>query len=856
MLVFNRSTLSGIAILFLLTGCGGGGDGDDGDDGSGDTDGDGLADRDEIELYKTSPVLADTDGDGFSDYDEIIEFGFDPSNNRYKFNPLIADIPKVAVVLTSDPDIDLIYTDSEGVTVTTGTSREVTNQSTLITTNTSTNGTKVEDQHTAGGELEVDEKGAPSGKLSYEYVTTSTRESTSGWTQTQIDDNKQVFAESEIIEDQRNITTSGGSIAYSVTIQNEGDIAFTLTSLTLSAQGIDPDFEGRFKPVGNLDLDTTFSSFPATSIGPGGAAQNLVFANRNLDIGTAKDLLENSSGLITEVAAYEVVDGDGRPYVHDETAIAARTAMILIEYAPTAGRSQEKYVVATNADPSAFGINVREAMQDILGIPYATNGGILTEVRNVAAEAATNGEWLLLHIYDSGPDRVVDEYNDSTPYNFDSLELKAGEVLHLVHINDADNDGLFDRQESIYRTDPLLFDTDGDGLLSDLDEVTAQSISIDGEAVDVRSDPTLIDGDGDGISDLNEYNPISTSSLPSNPLSTDTDGDRLADGIDLFRATTDLFDITDLDTVFVRLGSPTVTLTWNIPTDRNNITKGVLWLSYKNSDPSQAIPEPDTVPTDGDIYAPGPIGGNGWEVIYYSDYNTTPPLGPAESFVETVDPLASGEFKYIAYINVDTNNDGTGDIYVRSTEEDRIPINVPTTRLTVEVLGIDLNRCRDYQYTLAATTANLLNDYSCELYWQFTASGSLDIIPVLLDRKEVDATQSLLRPTRPTITVSEWSVSPIIEWDVPRVLGQCRSIRAKLRDSDDTKNNDDSGDERRTLTRTWCYEPAWENATGAVTTQVSGTLRYGNFNPRSQKGASDRTKLTVRYSYTVTPNLP
>lgn len=258
--------------------------------------------------------------------------------------------------------------------MTTGTTREVTDQSTLITTNTSTNGTKVEDEHTAGGELGVDAKGAPSGKLSYEYSTASTRESTSGWTQTQIDDNKQVFTESEIIENQRDIATSGGSIAYSVTVQNEGEIAFTLTSLALSAQGIDPNFDGRFKPVGNLDLDTAFSSFPAISIGPGGSAQNLVFANRNLDTGTTKDLLENSSGLVTEVAAYEVVDGEGRAFVHDETAIAARTALVLIEYAPTAGRSQEKYAVATNADPDAFGITVREAMQDILDIPYTTNG--------------------------------------------------------------------------------------------------------------------------------------------------------------------------------------------------------------------------------------------------------------------------------------------------------------------------------------------------------------------------------------------------------------------------------------------------------------------------------------------------
>lgn len=47
-----------------------------------DTDGDGIADGDEINIYKTNPLSADTDGDGISDFDEIF---------THKTNPLIAD---------------------------------------------------------------------------------------------------------------------------------------------------------------------------------------------------------------------------------------------------------------------------------------------------------------------------------------------------------------------------------------------------------------------------------------------------------------------------------------------------------------------------------------------------------------------------------------------------------------------------------------------------------------------------------------------------------------------------------------------------------------------------------------------
>ncbi len=37
-----------------------------------DSDGDGLTDGDEVNIYSTDPTLPDTDGDGLSDYDEVI----------------------------------------------------------------------------------------------------------------------------------------------------------------------------------------------------------------------------------------------------------------------------------------------------------------------------------------------------------------------------------------------------------------------------------------------------------------------------------------------------------------------------------------------------------------------------------------------------------------------------------------------------------------------------------------------------------------------------------------------------------------------------------------------------------------
>lgn len=44
-----------------------------------DTDGDGVPDKDEIEIYHTDPYKADTDGDGYNDWIEL-NYGYSPHN--------------------------------------------------------------------------------------------------------------------------------------------------------------------------------------------------------------------------------------------------------------------------------------------------------------------------------------------------------------------------------------------------------------------------------------------------------------------------------------------------------------------------------------------------------------------------------------------------------------------------------------------------------------------------------------------------------------------------------------------------------------------------------------------------------
>lgn len=72
-----------------------------------DSDGDGLSDWDEVNIYGTDPYNPDTDGDGLSDGDEVLKYGTDPLNPDTDFDGL-SDGAEVLVYGTDplNPDTD------------------------------------------------------------------------------------------------------------------------------------------------------------------------------------------------------------------------------------------------------------------------------------------------------------------------------------------------------------------------------------------------------------------------------------------------------------------------------------------------------------------------------------------------------------------------------------------------------------------------------------------------------------------------------------------------------------------------------------------------------------------------------
>jgi hypothetical protein len=101
---------------------------------------------------------------------------------------------------------------------------------------------------------------------------------------------------------------------------------------------------------------------------------------------------------------------------------------------------------------------------------------------------------------------------------FGGPDIDAIGAIGALARPDSDQDGLPDDVEALLGTDPLVADTDGDGLS-------------DGDEVDIHlSSPVLVDTDADGLSDGDEV------ILGSYPFDPDTDGDGLTDGfeVDMF----------------------------------------------------------------------------------------------------------------------------------------------------------------------------------------------------------------------------------------------------------------------------------------------------------------------------------
>lgn len=229
-----------------------------------DLDGDGLSNAEESSLYGTSPILADTDGDGFSDYTELIEYGFNPAVNPVRFNPLVSDLPKFTVRLTSPPAPYIDLTTSTGASQIFESSRtdQQSQQTSFGASQEISLGLEVWAE--VSGTLNFTGPFPSGGEASVTAGAKATMNTTFGFNQQQSYENRTAVSSAEAYEQTNQITESGGGIMVTIEVANEGPVAFGLDNLILSASYnnyYDPTI---FMPVGNLVLDTSgnYTSFP------------------------------------------------------------------------------------------------------------------------------------------------------------------------------------------------------------------------------------------------------------------------------------------------------------------------------------------------------------------------------------------------------------------------------------------------------------------------------------------------------------------------------------------------------------------------------------------------------------------
>lgn len=340
-----------------------------------DTDGDAIGlplnDARELMIYKTSPRFADTDGDGLLDGSEIL------SGNR---DPRIANLPGPGieigeVALRLDTRFSFTDTQGESSSVAKATSATLSQSDTRTysTSDTATN------RFVTGVELEVGFDLATKiptfkGTGSFEW----TRENTFSVSKSSAIATQEQFQESLTTNVTRDVTQSvtrtvqGASVEALVTVNNRGDIAFTMRNIELTALLQDPFDRTKFLPVASLlpasrvDEQGEFE----VSLGPLLPDRGpFVFKNTEVFPSLVEDLMKNPRGLIFKVANFDVEDEAGRNLAFVTQEVDERTAGLTIDY----GNGQvDRYRVSTHSslgpDGRPRGVTMRYALQDILGM--------------------------------------------------------------------------------------------------------------------------------------------------------------------------------------------------------------------------------------------------------------------------------------------------------------------------------------------------------------------------------------------------------------------------------------------------------------------------------------------------------
>lgn len=499
-----------------------------------DTDEDGLADGLEFNSFKTSPTLADTDGDQFSDADEI--------DQAFR-NPRLADLPLHTIDVGEvevELNVEIDYVTTEGTQTTEQNDQSVTLERSNSQESSTSDTTTLEWFAKASLEAEAS-VGFPG---SFEAEATFKAEAGVGASGTFEMNNtskqaaQNAYNQSQNVANQSGVSetlerrVAGGKLVLPLTIQNAGDIAFTLSDVEVTALYPNPRNPTSFIPIGTL-LSSTSTTYNLGTIDAKRGPFKFETQADEVNPDLIDELLRNPQGILLEVSNFDITDEFGNNFSFQQQDVTERTAPIVIDFGD--GRVERHWVavstgrVVTGSDRIVFddkgkvvGITLREALEEVIDLDFDigsitvgkdNNVDAVTRIDDRSTDLDKNQAWVLLT--ENGYDAKV---------FIDDVILTRGNGVTFAFISDEDEDGLPKRLEDVYGTSDLKADTDGDGL-DDKEEITeGYEVNVVGElSLIVFSSPTSADADGDGLNDQEERN------LGTNANSADTDGDNACD---------------------------------------------------------------------------------------------------------------------------------------------------------------------------------------------------------------------------------------------------------------------------------------------------------------------------------------
>jgi hypothetical protein len=682
-----------------------------------DSDEDGLIDGLEFNFHYTSPIFVDSDGDQINDYDEVV------LANR---NPRVADLPSPTIEVGEiDLQLDIRFAETTSIETRELETKTVSSTLTQSTrqefSNSNSNTQEAMAKFSVGTEYEVGKLIlAPGGtwKTNVGFETGWTGSWTSSSTRTSAAETQRAYQESlsTDVESTKGAsvtrTVQGATMQATISIENAGNLAYSISNLQVTAFIQDPQDPTRLKPVATLLPD----SEPAEGFHLGPLVPErgpFIFSNDVIFPQLVESLMKNPRGLVFIISNYDITDELGRNFAFSSQEVIEHTAALVIDFgsfdsdgdqegdlteyhrvSTGSGRvvddMERRIVFDSNGDH--VGIMLREALEAV-GLTHYNEDELATSslseqeieesfstmfdvagverifrVRKATVQPGVPKAWEILTA--TGIDQTI---------GLDDFILKTEDDIKLAFVQDIDEDRMVASLEYIHNCSDLMVDTDLDGLDDRMESLIGWDVVTDSGSRRVFSRCSTDDTDGDGLTDVEEAgaaaidcsaygNPDAT--WVTDPSSADTDEDGIPD----------MEEICGFDTQMVAgqiVIVPTVpTFPTNRDTDGDTASDGV----------ERALGGDPTNPDDRNQFADDDGDGLvnieetlGWDIDVYGTLppsseicvSECPEATPVTVFVtsdpDNADTDGDGLFDGVEWTNktnpriTDTDGDGLGD---------------------------------------------------------------------------------------------------------------------------------------------------------------------------------------------------